>query len=292
MPAATPFNALGKGNGFPFCPQKVDVSVYSSWTTLGGYRDTETADPTDAQISLSLKNAVKLFWNSNGITFDVDTTYTNPPNPNYVDYSATIEIDGSTEVDTSPYTYDKDEVEIYWRNLLWASNPTDFPIVKENQEPNERVCYKFGRIIKAKYRASEFSTDYQSILLYSSIIRMYNGVTTDEDNFVGYGANIAFGGGTQYGDQWELHLTSYATDDPSIEFCLTEYVDIGGMPCVATFVNYGFGYPISDDPYSTVTLSSNAQGVTGLSVYNYTGSNTNYTLTSQLVYKDIDFYTY
>lgn len=122
---------------------------------------------------------------------------------------------------------------------------------------------------------------------------MYDGVTTDEDNFVGYGANIAIGGGVIYGDEWELNLRSYANSDPSTDFCLTEYIEIGGIPCVATFVNYYAGGPISGDTRFTVTLSSNAQGVTGLSSFTDTdGQGNSYTNTDKLVYKDIDFYTY
>ncbi len=36
MPTATSFNALGRGNGFPFCPTSVDVSGFDHWVTLAG----------------------------------------------------------------------------------------------------------------------------------------------------------------------------------------------------------------------------------------------------------------
>mgnify|MGYP003637143303 CR=1 FL=1 len=66
MPAATSFAALEKGNGFPFCVDKLDVSDYSAWITLGG---TEKGNsPSQGEINLSLKNAMKLFWNYNGHT--------------------------------------------------------------------------------------------------------------------------------------------------------------------------------------------------------------------------------
>ena len=57
----TPFNSLGMGNGFPLCPQNVDVSGYDMWITLGG---TEKGSvPTAAEIALSRVNAMNLFWN-------------------------------------------------------------------------------------------------------------------------------------------------------------------------------------------------------------------------------------
>lgn len=66
MPTAEKFTALGAGNGFPFCPTRVNVENYSYWSTLGGFNDTNTGSPTDEQLNLSLLNAMKLWWNYNG----------------------------------------------------------------------------------------------------------------------------------------------------------------------------------------------------------------------------------
>lgn len=76
MPTATPFNALGAGNGFPSCPtgeedffgdfvypSRVNVSFYSTWTTLGGYNSGSAGAVTDEQIALSLERAMQLYWN-------------------------------------------------------------------------------------------------------------------------------------------------------------------------------------------------------------------------------------
>jgi len=64
MPFATQFNALGAGNGFPSCVDKVDVSSHGDWVTLGGTR--KGGSPTQDEMDLSLENAMKLFWNYNG----------------------------------------------------------------------------------------------------------------------------------------------------------------------------------------------------------------------------------
>lgn len=61
MPVATSFTALGRGNGFPFCPEKQDVSSYDLWSTLGGTQKGETA--TESEKNLSVVNAMKLYWN-------------------------------------------------------------------------------------------------------------------------------------------------------------------------------------------------------------------------------------
>lgn len=65
MPTATKFTALGKGNGFPFCPQRVDVDgLY--FQTLGGVTQFNVgglgAIEKEAKIEDSRLAAMKLFW--------------------------------------------------------------------------------------------------------------------------------------------------------------------------------------------------------------------------------------
>jgi len=67
MPEAVKFNALGAGNGFPFCLPKVDVSGYDYWTSLSGWSKVDT--PVDdaakvASIKESRQMAMALFWNA------------------------------------------------------------------------------------------------------------------------------------------------------------------------------------------------------------------------------------
>ena len=83
MSEATPFKVNGRGNGFGFCPDTIDVVEFETenddegiglvthWVTLGGYNKDafDAATPvTDAQIELSLQNAMKLFWNLENVT--------------------------------------------------------------------------------------------------------------------------------------------------------------------------------------------------------------------------------
>ena len=71
MPTATPFTALGAGNGFPYCLSKVDVSGSDYWTTLGGTQKGETA--TESQKNLSIVNAMKIVWNFESIDFTLSS---------------------------------------------------------------------------------------------------------------------------------------------------------------------------------------------------------------------------
>lgn len=70
---ASSFIALGAGNGFPFCPPKVDVSGADLWTTLSGHKKGDGA-PTSESIFLSLSHAMHLFWNTKGISADATAT--------------------------------------------------------------------------------------------------------------------------------------------------------------------------------------------------------------------------
>ena len=75
MPESTPFNFFGSISdtdpnavlftGFPFLLEKIDVSGYDYWTTLGGVnKDSPVA--SGEKISKSLEKAMKLYWNYNG----------------------------------------------------------------------------------------------------------------------------------------------------------------------------------------------------------------------------------
>lgn len=78
MPEATPFTALGAGNGFPFCLSKIDVLAtgvglpFSKWTTLSGV-SSDNPEPTQALIDESLILAMKLFWNTASVTASFST---------------------------------------------------------------------------------------------------------------------------------------------------------------------------------------------------------------------------
>ena len=69
MPEATPFMALGVGNGFPFCVQHVTTAVVDS---IAG----EEVYGEDIAVfqSYSLQEMVRLFWNLESVGFP-DITY-------------------------------------------------------------------------------------------------------------------------------------------------------------------------------------------------------------------------
>ena len=201
MPVATPFTSFGSISdtdpnavlftGFPFLLEKVDVSdrgdgqPYDYWTTLGGYNKDDAAafiEPTG--IAESLEKAMKLFWNYNGHSVDVDLRGIQ---------TLTIDIeqdafDGGSA--TAPF------------------------------EPKDRVCRSAWNAWVEFDDGGGFFADTE-VAIY--LRRMYNGSTDDEDNFVGYGvANSAFES-TNINGEFRFYFSSYRDNEEPTEPWTFEY---------------------------------------------------------------------
>jgi hypothetical protein len=154
MPTATPFIALGKGNGFKSCIPKTDVSVYDHFEPL------------------TLGQAMNFIWNVSGATTSFLSSI-----------SKTLVQDGTTEID---YTFNKNS------NGAYTVTP----------EPVERTCGNNLDIDPIEYvvEMTESELDetdgagcqgrskfHDALLGNLTVVRMYNGSTDNESNFVGYG---------------------------------------------------------------------------------------------------------
>jgi len=71
MPVADKFAALGAGNGFPECLQRVDVSIYDHWMTLGGNRDGVPFDESKT----GLTECMHFYWNIHAMLCDSSEEY-------------------------------------------------------------------------------------------------------------------------------------------------------------------------------------------------------------------------
>ena len=155
MPTATTFQAKGRRNGFPSCLGKVDVSVYDHWVTLGGTEKGNTA--TESEKSLSLVNAMKLYWNL---------------------YSATASFTATWS--TVNLSFDKSLA-----NHQYVITP----------EPRRRLCEGITQPAQSSTGMTEAEYDQTggvgcgtsgSFKIFNPV-RMYNGSTSNTSNFVGYG---------------------------------------------------------------------------------------------------------
>ena len=155
MPTATSFTALGRGNGFPFCPVKRNVSNYARWITLGGTQKGNFA--TNEEKKTSLVNAVKIFWNTNQPDGSPNTSKGGGLG------NIIIRTDGSTGASLEPI------------NRACRSGGAVYS--DSGTSGDDKGTESFSM------RAS----------ISLSIFRMYDGPTDNEDNFVGYGwSGISF----------------------------------------------------------------------------------------------------
>lgn len=221
MPTATQFNALGKGNGFPFCLDKIDVSGYDYWTTLGGFKKGDGGSPSQAQIDLSLRSAMKLWWNIAGLDVTISAS---------LDAGVPGSI-SSEIIDPAFASIGEPETRV-----------CEFEIDESFSDEDELDFGSFGVIARTRANASFAASE-------SSIVRMYNGSTDDEVNFVGLGIDsslfshlgnanqrilcwlslLAFGEDTQgffNGDEYESLCLASFVDEPSSNLWAFVYDEI------------------------------------------------------------------
>jgi len=216
MPQATSFQALGAGNGFPFCPDKVRVDTFDYWTTLGGYsKDASDASTavTAEQIHESRVNAMKLYWSLHLVrgVHDRDGT------------STTETIDADNDIHDNFFWLEgiaeprericdiKDDV---------GDSTGDYGLWMDNTPPSA-----LGNALVSKFWGN-----------CGSIVRMYDGVATDEDNFVGFGikSDVA----TFYGDydiagiNYSYYAGSFA--EYAAVYCCSYGDSISGLSLVET----------------------------------------------------------
>jgi len=191
---ATPFAAFVRGSGLPFCVNsKLDVSGYFNWCVLGEYDTSGSIAQKSNYASLStaqkefaknksIANAMRLFFNTNSIAYNISAT------------GSVVDIYGSTVYDlsetlnaTSSITSDLRVVEVS------GGFPANYQVNTSSAlEPRDRSCSPGSGAFST--REKHFGNRARVIVsagittgTQSSIVRMYNGSTSSESNFVGYG---------------------------------------------------------------------------------------------------------
>lgn len=173
MPTADPFTFYGTidtskpsnnagGEAFPFCVEEVDVSGFDYWTTLGGFKKGDGGSPTTKQIGDSWINACKLYWSS----YSVTGSYQTQDSGGSASGSLTADVDSDLN--------------------------------SGNAIPEDRQCGDGAQVQKITSVSPGMSYLVGNALNESGggFVRMYNGATDDETNFVGYGIrNSAFWNG-------------------------------------------------------------------------------------------------
>jgi len=221
------FKFIGGGDGFPLDTAiDVDVSDYE-YVTCGGVTG-GSASP--AQIELSRRNAMKIYWNlkTATLTSSVGSEVSIDADDDHIDYP---DFDDEYDLGLLPF------------------------------EPFKRTCY--GEWVAFK----ESEDGYVSIGVDPQVIRMYNGDTTDPDNFIGYGFDGFLTSTTQAtGFIWNFNISSYGQSASS-------YIE-----------------EVSVDDIPFLGLASNPGGP--LASYDISGLTATRAGSESLTFSDIDFYTY
>ena len=246
MPVAESFNALGAGNGFPECITKVDVSSFDYWTTFSGVNKNSPAT-SDLLIAESIQLGMKLYWNLFSCVA-----------PTNVTFSST----GSNPGESSSVS-----------NLDVSSH--------SRAEPMKRIC-GFASASDNQSSAPNGATNCQLFLTAGLPVRMYNGVITNEANFVGIGRGMGSTVNTRgsASNRAVSRVTIVGHIDASTSTAGVydyAYVEVGGMHFVCEARADGNDSEIPD----AANLTASATG---------TASTNTYTSTSSIT--SIDFYTY
>ena len=173
MPTATPFTALGRGNGFPFCVGKIEISDLpdgTMWTTLSGVNADNYTDLEEAalagKVNESLDLAMKLYWNK----FKLN--------------SLSASSSGDLSRRTSRFIPIDEPVTEVWNGSISGMTSADASAAGV-LEPIERVCGGGAkRILKSEYvegvnqdgdtvSSAELKLDEKSYTVYG----IYNGNT-------------------------------------------------------------------------------------------------------------------
>tara|TARA_R110001606_G_scaffold169455_1_gene314527 strand:+ start:4225 stop:4986 length:762 start_codon:yes stop_codon:yes gene_type:complete len=253
MPTAESFTALGAGNGFASCLTKIDVSdkSFDKWTTLGGNQKGGAV----TESGKGLAQAMQFLWNLEGFKF-------------------------SASASASRATFGEDPVR---GGESVSASLTDYSTDADSSEkivPRDRVCgslrdqYENDSDVDAPLAASvtfSFSTNNG----YNQLARYYNGVTSNEDNFVGYGFMLDT---TGFGQDQEIAVQAITFNRTSVIVSLASGSYSTNSQYCSISSNIGF----------TFYFVCGKDGTSGSDSYSSGGT----TAQASASFSRLDFYTY
>ena len=177
MPTATPFTALGVGNGFPACPTKVDISTFPinyKWTTLSGVNADNYNTFSDSALVEKANSSLVMAMNI------------------YYNLYKTSGLSASTSGYISFYNsrfQPSEGIKYIWNSGVSGMTDDDAASVKE---PSERVCDSYGRnLTKSEINVATYVHDNDTFNFGS--VSIYETLSTtlafyDENKLLGYGS--------------------------------------------------------------------------------------------------------
>jgi hypothetical protein len=250
MTVANKFSTIGLFNGFPRCIASIDVSLFDYWTTYSGYNKTTIVPPTDLQLRQSQHIAGLMFWNLYAV-------------------NATVSIINPAG------TITENQLNVHGGNASGVESDTgnngsdgSFP----RPEPEDRVCPgpEFG-FVRAVLNTVNGDGDVLILFNPTFVIRMYNGDTSDIDNFVGYGAGVLGPDSSivtidsDAGSAATATVSLYGSLDDNVFIGDTAYTEVGGIHfvCFAKFTDAGgVGLGSADAASRTASVTADVGGST------------------------------
>ena len=185
MPTATPFTALGAGNGFPRWGEFDYSENPPKWVDGSGCLRKIDVSGYDLVSPMTLAQASKMFWNLHKVAGSASGKY-NIGQPN--EFTETVNM--NTCLGMTPWgSVDPD---YYLLDGAPATEPKDrvcnriTPTEQFNQGPNPTSVSYYAAAVPPE--SIGLSDPAIFILIYPPI-RYYSGDVTDEANFIGYGFN-------------------------------------------------------------------------------------------------------
>ena len=232
MPVAQNFKAQGAANGFPTCNifefdctignqfksldpasipgvGSIEKPIVQDYITLGGYKGSDGGGPTDKQIEDSRINAMKIFWNWNGLnvnvggsadassditsvktfTYTLNRGSTDPDNPegSPTNYTLTTNTSSSKSISNSSI--------IGSSNLIHTSNE---PKERLTTDPTTTSTIPFIEEIRETSSESDSATDSFSGTIYGrdqeGNLNSFPFTENFSHNIHAKGTRLAFGG--------------------------------------------------------------------------------------------------
>jgi len=175
MPTATPFAALGAGNGFPACLTKVDISTFPinyKWTTLSGVNADNYNTFSDSALVEKANSSLVMAMNI------------------YYNLYKTSGLSASTSGYISFYNsrfQPSEGIKYIWNSSVSGMTDDDAASVKE---PVERVCDSYGRnLTKSEINVATYVHDndtfnFGSVSIYETLSTAF--AFYDENKLLGY----------------------------------------------------------------------------------------------------------
>lgn len=270
MPTVASFAAQADFSGFPLIyniddgtidevpgSEKKDVSGFTKWTTLSGFNKDSAGSPSPEQVAQSYRLAVAWHWNVYKLNIDVSVT-------------GTAGSDSFSQLNTRDHARDG-----YGASISY--DPTDLARIAPHVNDlfiidDEPVAGQFYEAFRGAYGGSGPAVNVRMYpivtapIALAEVVRMYDGSTLDEDNFVGYGVFSAIDVEEEDSGWIEGTVTSYANggdycqipivnSDDSYHFLCGLSVDSGTVDNANMYANYDGGSPSSPNS-ATVQINS------------------------------------